>query len=152
MSILPLDTRILSFWSLEEKMNREGKGRWYLEKELFFCWGKIKRRCKRKIIFGEGKYIFSEENKTGKEKWRTNLETKNMFFVGEKVKSRGKGGKCLEKINIWIVEAKKNGEGNVRNYLEKQIFGQWRRRWMEKEKEVNIRQKDKFLRTNEGSL
>ena len=55
----------------------------------------------------------------------------------------GKGGKCLEKINIWKVQAKKNGEGNVRNYLEKQIFGQWRRRRMEKEKEVNIRQKEK---------
>ena len=64
----------------------------------------------------------------------------------------GKGGKCLEKINIWLVEAKKNGEGNVRNYLEKTIFGQWRRRRMEKEKEVNIRQKDKLLRTNEGSF
>ena len=57
----------------------------------------------------------------------------------------GKGGKCLEKINIWLVEAKKNGEGNVRNYLEKQIFGQWRRRRMEKEKEVNIRQKEKIV-------
>ena len=57
----------------------------------------------------------------------------------------GKGGKCLEKINIWLVEAKKNGEGNVRNYLEKTIFGQWRRRRMEKEKEVNIRQKEKIV-------
>ena len=57
----------------------------------------------------------------------------------------GKGGKCLEKINIWLVEAKKNREGNVRNYLEKQIFGQWRRRRMEKEKEVNIRQKEKIV-------
>ena len=57
----------------------------------------------------------------------------------------GKGGKCLEKINIWLVEAEKKGEGNVKNYLEKQIFGQWRRRRMEKEKEVNIRQKEKIV-------
>ena len=28
---------ILSFWSLEEKMNREGKGGGYLEKEFFFA-------------------------------------------------------------------------------------------------------------------
>ena len=37
MSILPHDSRILSYWSLEEKMNREGKGGGYLEKEFFFA-------------------------------------------------------------------------------------------------------------------
>ena len=36
-SILPYDSRILSFGSLEEKMNRKGKGGWYLEKEFFFA-------------------------------------------------------------------------------------------------------------------
>jgi len=37
MSILPYDSRILSFGFLEEKMNREGKGGGYLylEKEFF---------------------------------------------------------------------------------------------------------------------
>ena len=37
MSILPHDFRILSFGSVEEKMNREVKGGWYLEKEFFFA-------------------------------------------------------------------------------------------------------------------
>ena len=68
-----------------------------------------------------------------------------MVFVEDEKNGEGKGGKCLEKINIWLVEAEKKGEGNVKNYLEKQIFGQWRRRRMEKEKEVNIRQKEKIV-------
>ena len=37
MNTLPYDSRILSFGSLEERMNREGKGGWYLEKEFFFA-------------------------------------------------------------------------------------------------------------------
>ena len=45
-----------------------------------------------------------------------------LVFVEDEKNGEGKGGKCLEKINIWIVQAKKNGEGNVRNYLEKQII------------------------------
>ena len=36
MIILSYDSRILSFGSLEEKMNREGKRGWCLEKEFFF--------------------------------------------------------------------------------------------------------------------
>ena len=36
-SILPYDSRISSLGSLEEKMDREGKEGWYLEKDLFFA-------------------------------------------------------------------------------------------------------------------
>ena len=38
-------------------MNREGKGGWYYREGILFCWGKIERIWKRKIIFGEEKYI-----------------------------------------------------------------------------------------------
>ena len=74
MSIPPPDSRILSFGSLDEEMNREGKGGLYLERD-FFCWGKIKN-------------------------WGINWRKKIYFFAGEKISSRGKEGKYLLKENI----------------------------------------------------
>ena len=80
MSFLPYDSRILSFGSLEEKMNREGKRGWCLEKEFFFLlrrnktemkkedyilrWkiysfrGEVNRERKMRNIFGDGEYVF----------------------------------------------------------------------------------------------
>ena len=70
----------------------------------------MKRRWKRKIIFEKGKYIFLEENKTGKDEeyiWSRKI----CFFAEEKINSRGKGGKYLEKENMLFAEEKNNGEG-----------------------------------------
>ena len=107
MNILPYDSRILSFGSLDEKMNREGKEGWYLKKEFLFG-GEIKRRWKRKIILGEGKCIFSVQSKTGKEKWGTFLRTNNIFFARDKINIEGKGGECLEKEKMYFFAKEKN--------------------------------------------
>ena len=39
-----------------------------------------------------------------------------MFFVEEKINSRGKKGKCLEKENIFFAEDENNGEGKGRSF------------------------------------
>ena len=68
---------------------REGIAREYLDKEkLFFCAEEEKWRRKMRNIFGEGKYI---------------------IFGGEK-NWEGKGGKYLEKENLYFL-AKKKLEG-----------------------------------------
>ena len=73
---------------------------------------------KRKIIFGGGKYIFSEENKTRKEKWGIYLETENRFFL------QGRGLTVEEK--------------DV--YLDMENMFLWRRRITEKEKEDQLQE------------
>ena len=52
--------------------------------------------------------FFSEENEIGKEKRGIELETESMFFL--QIKSRGKGGKYLEKENMHFAEEKKTGK------------------------------------------
>ena len=45
--------------------------------------------------------FFSKENEIGKEKRGIELETESMFFFLQ-INSRGKGGKYLEKVNIFF--------------------------------------------------
>ena len=62
MSIMPDDSKLLSFGSLDEKMNieqRRKRGMIFRE-VILFCWREIKRRWKREIIFG------AEESKSKK--------------------------------------------------------------------------------------
>ena len=77
-------------------------------KIVFYIPEKGMRRKGRKI-FAEGKYILMEEKKNGEGKGGKYLERENIFFGGE-----GKGGKYLEKENIFFEqkESKKIfGEG-----------------------------------------
>ena len=64
-------------------------------KIVFYIPEKGMRRKGRKI-FAEGKYILMEEKKNGEGKGGKYLERENIFFGGE-----GKGGKYLEKENIF---------------------------------------------------
>ena len=73
MSILPDDSKILSFGSLEEKMNRE------------YIIIIIKRRWKREIIFG------AEESKSKKTK-EVYIGDQNYVIAVEKINGRGKRG------------------------------------------------------------
>ena len=61
MSVLQVDFRILSFGLWRRRRT------WKENEESFFFLMKNKTEMK-KITSGEGKYIFSEENKTGKER------------------------------------------------------------------------------------
>ena len=45
---------------------------------------------------------------------------KKEFFVEKKKNGEEKGGKYLEKENIWLAEEKKNDEGKGRKYLQKE--------------------------------
>ena len=49
----------------------------------------------------------------------------------------GKGGKRLEKENIWSAEEKMKRKGKGGKYLEKEMFGPERRKRAVKEKEEN---------------
>ena len=71
MSILPYDSKILIFGSLKEKMNREGKGGGYIEKEFLL----LKRNKTEKEDYIWRRIFFSEENKKKNEEhiWRRKI-------------------------------------------------------------------------------
>ena len=98
MSVLHVDFRILSFGLWRRRRT------WKENEESFFFLMKNKTEMK-KITSGEGKYIFSEENKTGKRKLRNEFGDRKYIFWGEKIHSRGK------EENVFFAEEKNGGEG-----------------------------------------
>ena len=102
MSSLPNDSRILRFGSLEEKMNREGKRR-IIFGEGFFLLKRNKTEmekedyiCRRKIYFFQRRTILVKKNE--EHIWRQKI----CFLQGEKIHSKGKGRKYLEKENVFF--------------------------------------------------
>ena len=60
-----------------------------------------------------------EEKNNGEGKGGKYLEKENIFFAEEKKNREGKGGKYGNE-NIFFAEEKKNGEGKGGKYLEKE--------------------------------
>ena len=94
MSILPYDSRNLSFGPLEEKINREGKWGWYL-KTVFFFGGEIKQIEKK--LYLEKENIFFQRRAKPDKKNEEYIWRQKYIFAVEKINSRGKGEKYLEK-------------------------------------------------------
>ena len=72
---------------------------------------------KGREIFGEGKYLFCGGKKNGQGKGGNILKRK-IICCGQ-----GKGRKCLEKENKFLVMEETNGEEKGGNYFEKE--NQW---------------------------
>ena len=60
-----------NIWLDEEKKNREGKGRKYLEKENIWPAEEKKAKRKRRKLFKEGKNFTHTVAHRGKEEWRS---------------------------------------------------------------------------------
>ena len=94
-----------STFSVETK-NREGKGGKYLEKKIHFRGGKEKQSRKTRKCLEKENIFFCGEEVTEKEKGGNNWTRKIHFFA----EREGKGGKYLEKENTFLRRRRRGGK------------------------------------------
>ena len=65
--------KILFYFPRISRKKEKGKEENIKRRKIYFCGGDKTRRRKRKIIFGEGNYIFAKEKEREENIWRRKL-------------------------------------------------------------------------------